>query len=401
VGRLLNAAAAGPALAVAYLLTLLIAAARRREPEAPADAAAPPSLRWLILIPAHDEQEVIGATLAAVAALSGPPDARRIVVVADHCTDRTAAIAAGAGASVLERAEGARGKGAALQWALARERDFDAALILDADCIPSANVLTALNRRMGCGARVLQVDYTVSNFRSSSAAALRHAAFLLMNTVRPLGKDALGLSAGLRGTGMAFREDVLARNGWVTRTLAEDHEQHCRLVSAGERVRYVPEAGVRSAMPTSLRASGSQQLRWESARWSLLCRWAPRLLAGALRRRDLVRADAAVEMLVPPQSLLAVTSAGILVAAAALGERTARRIAALALLGQAAFVLGGLRLARAGPATYRALACAPLLVGQKLAIVARLTTTGAPRSFERTPRETPHDRTSRRRIRCS
>jgi len=324
-------------------------------------------------------------------------------VVADHCTDRTAAIARAAGACVLERTEGARGKGAALDWALgrlARWPDFDVLLVLDADCIPSENVLEAVERRMRGGVRVVQVDYVVANAGASNVAALRDAAFLLMNTVRPMGKDALGLSAGLRGTGMAFQRVVAERYGWRTSTLAEDHEQHCRLVSGGERVSFAAEASVRSPMPTSLRAGRSQQLRWESARWPLLRRWAPRLLAGALRHRDAVRADAALEMLIPPQSLLAFTNVALLAAATAFDERAARRLAALSLLCQAAFVLGGLRVARAGPATYRALACAPLLVAEKLALAVRLATGGAPRSFERTPRTTAHEPASRSRIRC-
>lgn len=390
MGSVLTAAAAAPALAAAYLLTLLVGAARSRGRRALDEPAASATLRFLILVPAHDEEDVIGATLAAVAALPSPPEAPQVVVVADHCHDRTATVAAAHGARVLERTEGAPGKGAALQWALGAltgRDDYDVLLVLDADCIPSRNLLEAVAQRMHAGARVVQTDYSVSNADASAASALRHAAFLLSNTVGPMGRDALGFSAGLRGTGMAFRRDVIERHGWLTSTLVEDHEQHCRLVADGERVAFAAEAGVRSPMPTSLRASRSQQLRWESGRWPLLRRWGVPLLASAVRERDIVRAEVAVSMLIPPQSLLLAGSLTVFWAAVALDAAPARRLAGTSLFAQALFVLGALRVAHAPPVTYRALVYAPILIAQKLCIIVRLAAGGTPRTFVRTPRE--------------
>jgi len=311
-------------------------------------------------------------------------------VIADHCGDRTAEVAAAMGATVLERAGGTRGKGAALRWALDRLGDPDPAtvvLVLDADCVPSRNLLTAIGRRVAEGASAVQADYVVANPEASRASALRWAAFAMINTVRPMGKDALGLSAGLRGTGMAFTAAALARRHWETSTLVEDQEQHCALVESGERVVFVPEAHVSSPMPTSLRDSFDQQMRWESGRWELLRRWAPRLLVGAVRHRDVVRADVALEMLVPSQSLH--LAGGLLVATAGYGLRArwAVRGALAALSGQVIFVLGGLRVAGAPAATYRALLDAPLVVLQKLAIAGRIAGGGGPRVFIRTRRE--------------
>ena len=61
-------------------------------------------MRFLTLIPAHDEALVIGDCLAALMADRRPDDP--VVVVADRCTDDTAAIAREMGAIVLERATG-------------------------------------------------------------------------------------------------------------------------------------------------------------------------------------------------------------------------------------------------------------------------------------------------------
>src|SRR5207302_484069 len=118
-----------------------------------------------------------------------------------------------------------------------------------------------------------------------AAAALRYAAFALMNTVRPLGKRRLGLSCGLFGTGVALSSELLERVPWSTTGLAEDGEYHVRVVDAGERVEFIPDAWVRSAMPASLKASRDQQARWEGGRLQLVRRWSPRLLRSGIARR--------------------------------------------------------------------------------------------------------------------
>lgn len=384
-------ALAGVALSLAngYLLTLLAAAAagRRRAAAAPGEQ---PRLRFLVLVPAHDEAAVIAATLDRLLALDYPPELREIVVIADNCTDATARIAAGAGVRVFEREEPARpGKGRALAYALeraAREVEYDAVAVVDADCAASPNLLSALGARLAEGHPAAQADYVVANPERSASAGLRFAAFSLMNTVRPLGKTRLGLSCGLLGTGMAFRREVLEAVPWDAFSIVEDAEYHAKLVASGRRVVFVPEARVSSEMPASLAASADQQMRWEGGRGVTIRTTSPRLLRGALRHRDPVRLHAALEWAVPPQSLLLAGAIGVAAATAALRMRLLTGLVVLNLLAQAVFVVGGLVLVRAPAGVYRALALAPVLVAQKLLIYARLAAGGTPRSFVRTRR---------------
>ncbi|MET0558985.1 MAG: glycosyltransferase family 2 protein [Solirubrobacterales bacterium] len=389
------------ALAAAYLLGLLVAArSERRRPGAhsasarrgsggPANAA--PS-RLVILVPAHDEEAVIGPSLAALQAVEYPDEARRLVVIADNCSDRTAAIAYEAGAEVWERHdEEQRGKGFALAWALERllaEPDpFDGVVFVDADCLVSPNILGAVGGRFDSGARALQVDYRAANPGASSAAALRFAGFAVGDTVRFLGKSRLGLSCGLVGTGMAFRRELLAQVPWTTTGLVEDGEFHMRLVLAGEQVEFAAEASVSQAVPTSHRESSSQQQRWEQGKLELIRSWSGRLLASGLLQRDPQRLHAGLECLVPPQSLLAL---GNLAGAGAGIALRSRRLLALSLVSigaQAAFVLGGLRLVGAPAYVYRALLSAPALILAKLGVYARLASGRGPSGWVRTSRE--------------
>ena len=100
-----------PAALYTGLLTLAAPFGRRTS------AGGPGARRFAILVPAHDEQAVIGRTLASLAALDYPHDRADVWVVADNCTDATAAVAQTHGALVLERRDPARaGKGHALAW---------------------------------------------------------------------------------------------------------------------------------------------------------------------------------------------------------------------------------------------------------------------------------------------
>jgi hypothetical protein len=375
-----------------YLIVLLAAAARPRAPRSSPPVPRPEDrLTFAVLVPAHDEEATIAATIASLRRLAYPPERWSLVVIADNCGDATATIAREGGATVLERHDPShRGKGHALNWVLDRlgERNErpDAIAIVDADCEPSPNLLQSFDARLRDGASAVQARYSVANPGASAQASLRFAAFALMNTVRPLGKDRLGLSCGLLGTGMAFERALLARHRFAPDSLVEDTDLHLRLVAAGERVVFAPEASVLSPMPTGARASRAQQSRWEGGRIDLVRHWTKPLLRGGLSQRDPVRLHAWLELLVPPQSLLALGHAGLGVIAVAARSPLARRIAALDAALQAVFVLGGLRLTRAPAPVYRALGAAPLLVVQKLGILGRLLARGAPRTWERTPR---------------
>jgi hypothetical protein len=382
----LTAAALATAAPAAYLVALLAAAAAgTRSPGEPARLP-----RFAVVVPAHDEEAGIGRTVDSLLGLDYGGGCE-VLVVADNCTDATAARARAAGATVWERADAQqRGKGHALAWAfdrVLRERAaVDAVAVVDADCTATANLLDAAASRLAAGAEAVQVSYGVANPGESAAAAARYAGFSLINHVRPLGKSNLGLSCGLLGTGMAFDADLLRRVPWSAFDITEDAEYHLRLAAAGVRVQFAAEAAVASPMPTTLDAAAVQRERWEAGTLQLARSAAPRLVAAGLRRRDMNMLHAGAELLVPPQSLLLAANAGVAGAAATLGVRRAAWIAGAALAAQAAFVLGGLALVRAPASVYRALALGPFLAARNARLYARIARGRRPREWVRTPR---------------
>lgn len=292
-----------PALSACGYLLLLTLASQRQSEQAPGE----PTLRFRFIVPAHDEAAGIAATVTNLLGVDYPRELFDVLVVADNCTDDTAARARSAGALVLERQDQQlRGKGYALAYAFEQlPENVDAVAIVDADTLVSPNLLQAFAARVGRDAHAVQADYAVRNPEASWRTRLIAIAFGSFHIVRSRGRERLGLSAGLRGNGMCFTRTLLAKVPHDAFSVVEDVEYGIRLGEAGYRVHYADEAHVYGEMVSSGGAARSQRQRWEDGRRALRRKYAPRLLRAALRRSDPVLFDLALDLLVPPMSRLA------------------------------------------------------------------------------------------------
>jgi cellulose synthase/poly-beta-1,6-N-acetylglucosamine synthase-like glycosyltransferase len=312
IAATIHALSAAPVLAVTAYLVLLTLLSRR----APAPAARPAHLRFAVVVPAHDEARGIAGTIESLTALDYPRELYDLVVVADNCTDDTAERARAAGARVLERDEPARrGKGYALAHAFERilaEGRAGAVVVVDADTVVSPNLLRAFSARLDGGAAAVQTDYAIRNTDASWRTRLMAVAFAAVHSLRSLGRERLGLSCGLRGNGMCFTTALLAAVPHDAFSIVEDLEYGVRLGVAGHRVRYAAEAHVHGEMPAGERQSRTQRRRWEAGRAQVARLHAATLLRRALRCRDRVALDLALDLLVPPLgTILALTALGV------------------------------------------------------------------------------------------
>jgi cellulose synthase/poly-beta-1,6-N-acetylglucosamine synthase-like glycosyltransferase len=244
-----------------YLVPTLAGLFRRRPtPRAPTHTFA-------ILVPAHDEEHTLPAALQSLAVLDYPPELLCVCVVADNCTDDTAAVALAAGAECVVRNDMAkRGKGYALAFGLERvlKNAPDAVLILDADCELNSNALRALDALLAVGADAVQAAVRSRNADDGPAGFVAAVGTAFDDAIAA-GRDRLGLSVPLRGTGMAFRRDVLEHNPWTAFGLVEDAEYGTRLKAAGVRVRYCDGAEVACDAPPSVADLCRQRRRWRGA----------------------------------------------------------------------------------------------------------------------------------------
>ena len=99
------------------------------------------------IVPAFNRADTVGATVTALATV---PDVLDVIVVDDGSRDRTAAVAAAAGARVVELARN-RGKGAAITAGIAASGAPDAYLLIDADLGDSAALAGDLLKPVSLG----------------------------------------------------------------------------------------------------------------------------------------------------------------------------------------------------------------------------------------------------------
>lgn len=351
--------------------------------------------RFLVLVPAHDEEETLGSLLGSIATADYPSKLVDVAVIADNCTDRTAAVARAAGVECLERSDTeATGKGHALDWAmrlLAEQggRGCDAFVILDADSVIEPGFFAALDRELQGRPGILQAHYAVLNPRQTAFTAISTLAFSLQQYVKPLGRRVLGLSPRLLGNGMAFPASLLAE-GWGATSISEDLNYFVELLLRGHRTRLVPDAVVRAEMPATRGMARSQRVRWEKGRMLALREQVPRLLGASLRRRDIVLADAAFDIAIPPftvltTEVLAIGALGTWVPA--LRPAFSVQMWTWVLLLLVVYVMTGAYLVRLSPALLaKSILTAPVFLVWKLWIQAVALVGLRDRRWVRTPR---------------
>ncbi len=285
-------------VSTAYLAFLSIFSGRLR-------AAAPDeSTKFDILVPAHNEAAGIGKTVASLRAMDYPKEQYRVIVIADNCSDDTAARARAAGATVLERHNAQlRGKGYALAHGYAAslgEGFADSIVVVDADTSVSGNLLSAFSARFAAGAEAVQAEHGVRNADDSWRTRLMVIAYALYHTLRSNARERLKLSCGLRGNGMGFSADLLRRVPPRAFSVVEDIEYGITLGLAGTRVVYVHEAEVRGDMPVSSEASAPQRARWEGGRTELIRQHVGPLWRAARGPARGIPLDLAADLIVPP-----------------------------------------------------------------------------------------------------
>ncbi len=246
-----------------------------------------------ILISARNEADVIGQLLDSINKQDYPAENLKIFVVADNCTDNTAAIAQEKGAVVYERNDTRKvGKGYALSFLLGHiERDFtlkcvDAFIVLDADNVLEPNYVSEMNRTYCDGYRITTSYRNSKNYGTNWISAgyalwfLREAKYL--NHSRML----LGTSCAVSGTGFLFAREILEeRGGWNYHLLTEDIEFTCDTIVKGEKIGYAAGAMLYDEQPVTFRQSWNQRMRWAKGFLQVMRRHGLSLLRGIFSKR--------------------------------------------------------------------------------------------------------------------
>jgi cellulose synthase/poly-beta-1,6-N-acetylglucosamine synthase-like glycosyltransferase len=289
------------------VLFLEVVAALRTVEEKRIDASKPAvGDRLAVIVPAHNESTGLVPTIDDIKPQLNPGD--RLIVVADNCTDDTAAVAIAAGAGMVARNDPKRiGKGYALGWGinhLATDPP-DLVLFVDADCRIEPGVIGKLKQACGTLQRPVQACFLM---KAAEDSPIDHRfaefAFLLKNRVRPLGLGNLDCPVQLMGTGMIFPWDVIGSVPLASGSLVEDLKLGLDLAAIGKAPRFLPSVTVTSDFPVTAKGTDSQRQRWVQGHLGMILKMVPRLLFLAITRRNRDLLILTFDLLIPPLSLL-------------------------------------------------------------------------------------------------
>jgi len=380
--------AAAQAAAAAPILTEIaagLAPGRRRPPPAG------PRPRIAVLMPAHDEAAQLPAVLAALRPVL-PADAR-LLVVADNCSDATAAVARAAGVDVAERHDPARrGKGYALAFGRDRLRDDppDVVVVLDADCRAERGAIERLARTAAATAAPVQGLYLLDpDLAAPPMVQVSSFALAVKNMVRQRGLSRLGAPVPLGGTGMAFPWALFRDADLATGHLVEDLALGVDLARAGHPPRFEAQARVWSAA-ASAAATVGQRARWEGGFLQTARAHGLPLVAEGLRRRRPGLAWLGLHLLTPPLALLMLGELAATMLCALL-SRLAWSHAAILSLGVVAALIVAVLVAWAAEGwrwlRFASLVRLPLYLLWKVPLYLRLATGRGPKGWVRTERD--------------
>lgn len=230
-----------------------------------------------VLIPAHNEAQLISATIQSLTRQDRAPE--RIIVVADNCTDSTVEIARSLGVEVFETVNNSHKKAGALNQALAKVLpslgENDTVMVMDADTVLRQGFIKTAVRhfvedrglsaigglffgedRKGLLAQIQKNEYT----RYSREINRRQGrVFVLTGTASIFRARSLRTVAEQRGNLLPGTPGQV----YDTYALTEDNELTLALKSLGALMMTPPECMVETELMPSLRALWRQRLRWE------------------------------------------------------------------------------------------------------------------------------------------
>ena len=242
----------------------------------PAPAPVGTRLRCTVLIPAHDEEAVLGATLRSLSSQIRPPD--RVVVIADNCSDATVEVARAHGVEVVETIGNTEKKAGALNQELARRLpgsdQRDLVMVMDADSTISPDFLEVAIRLLEEDPDLVAVGGLfygekggglVGQFQRNEYARYQRVVARRLNRVFVLTGTASVMRAYALQAVAEARGDLIAGvPGTVYDTLAltEDNELTLALKSLGAKMTSPPQCRVTTEVMTTWRSLWRQRLRW-------------------------------------------------------------------------------------------------------------------------------------------
>ena len=275
---------------------------KRREPVKEATA------RIAILIPAYKEDDIILSAVESYRSLQYPEGMYEVVVIADSLRESTLTSLSAGHARVISVSFQKSTKAKSLNAAFSQLEDgaYDMAVIADADNIPASDFLLKVNEAYQQGYHAVQAQRVAKNL-DTPFAILDAANEIIANHINRKGANALGLSASLIGSGIAFDYTLIKQALKETEAIGGfDKVLQQLLVDKGYRILYLEDALIFDEKVENAAAFENQRRRWLSSQFVYLRQyWGTGFRALLKGRIDYFYMAVGQNMLLPRMLLLA------------------------------------------------------------------------------------------------
>ena len=249
--------------------------------------------RYAVVISARNENAVIGDLIHSIRVQNYPQELIDIFVIADNCTDNTAAVAQEAGAIVFPRFNTEEiGKGYALDYGITCIREhysqnkYEAYFVFDADNVLDVNYFREMNKVFDGGA-IASTSYRNSkNYGSNWITAGYAVWFMREAKYLSQARLTLGTSCAVSGTGFFVSAKIIEEmGGWKFHLLTEDIEFSTHSIINGRRISYCPTAMLYDEQPLTFKDSWNQRFRWAKGFYQVFFHYGAGLVKGIFKNK--------------------------------------------------------------------------------------------------------------------
>ncbi|APC80971.1 TPA: glycosyltransferase [Clostridium botulinum] len=244
-----------------------------------------------ILVPAHNEEKVIGRTVKSILLLNYPKDKMELIVINDNSSDNTKEILKQIQEEYrsynfkiinTDNMTGGRGKSNALNIGY-KHSSGDFIAVYDADNTPDKNALKYLMET------IIEDEHlgaVIGKFRTRNKDRNMLTRFINIETLSfqwmcQAGRWNLLNLCTIPGTNFVVRKNIIQRlNGWDPKAIAEDTEISFRIYELGYKIKFVPYSVTWEQEPENLKVWFKQRTRWAKGNIYVLLKYFKNMFKG-------------------------------------------------------------------------------------------------------------------------
>lgn len=218
-----------------------------------------------VLVPSYKEDSIILSVANHLSKIDYPTEQHEVFVIADSLKTDTIIKLKDLPVTVIEVSFEVSTKTKSLNATLSQIKNFDIAVILDADNIPQGDFLQKINDAFQAGHKVIQAQRVAKNL-NTPYATLDAASEIINNHLFRKGANALGLSSSIIGSGMAYDfnllKDELAK---ISAVGGFDKVLQLNVIECGHKILYLEGVLIFDEKIESIGAFKNQRRRWFSS----------------------------------------------------------------------------------------------------------------------------------------